>query len=280
MGNTSPKYNWPLKDQPNENIENIFSFEQFNAYTRFLSNFKASPIGGNFNCLNTATATATSSSSKEQSIDKSSIPRTNVKRKYTNIEVSNDKVDVGDIRKGINKNSLSAAEPKTKNKTHKRVNKNIMVDDDSISIPTQSDIEDKINNLLEDTESDSEDDSSEEEELDIDSIKHQYLDEELKGPPLDQKLASLFNAMKEHGMPKDKVAAKSKEHPMPENCNMETKQVNPEIWGQAMSARDRSLDLQIQKSQKLASKAAYSVLKIAESAMTSKGKKDRKTALK
>ena len=32
--------------------------------------------------------------------------------------------------------------------------------------------------------------------------------------------------MKEHGMPKDKVAAKSKEHPMPENCNMETKQVN------------------------------------------------------
>ena len=36
----------------------------------------------------------------------------------------------------------------------------------------------------------------------------------------------------------------------------------------------------IQKRQKLASNAAYSVFKIAESAMTSKSKKDRKTALK
>ena len=48
-----------------------------------------------------------------------------------------------------------------------------------------------------------------------------------------------------------------------------------------MSARERSLDLEIQKSQNLISKAAYSILKAAELTISAtKSKKDRKTALK
>jgi len=49
---------------------------------------------------------------------------------------------------------------------------------------------------------------------------------------------------------------------MPANCNLEVKQVNPEIWSNIIDLKDRSTDIQIQKSQGLVSKATYAILKI------------------
>jgi len=68
---------------------------------------------------------------------------------------------------------------------------------------------------------------------------------------------------------------------MPANCNLEVKQVNPEIWTNVINTKDRNTDIQIQKSQKLVSKASYAILKIADSAIkANKNKKERKKALK
>ena len=68
---------------------------------------------------------------------------------------------------------------------------------------------------------------------------------------------------------------------MPANCNLEVKQVNPEIWNNVIGSKERSTDIQIQKSQKLISKASYAILKIADSAINAnKSKKDRKKSLK
>ena len=68
-----------------------------------------------------------------------------------------------------------------------------------MSIPTQSDIDNKINKFLGDTDEDSEESFSEEEELDLDKLKSQYMDDEPKGPVIDTNLASLFNSMKKYG---------------------------------------------------------------------------------
>ena len=65
-------------------------------------------------------------------------------------------------------------------------------------------------------------------------------------------------------MSKDKVALKAKENPRPKNCNLETKQVNPEIWSDIVLTSDRSLNLRLQKSQKLVSKASYAILNVAD----------------
>jgi len=77
------------------------------------------------------------------------------------------------------------------------------------------------------------------------------------------------------------VAQKAKENPRPENCNLETKLVNPEIWSNIVTTSDRSLDLQLQKSQKLISKATYAVLKSTNSVISlKKDKKKRKELIK
>ena len=95
-------------------------------------------------------------------------------------------------------------------------------------------------------------------------------------------MADLFNSMKETGLTKEKVAAKAKEHPIPANCNLEVKQVNPEIWSNVIGTKERNTDIQIQKSQKLVLKASYAILKIDDSAIQAgkASKKDRKKALK
>ena len=54
-----------------------------------------------------------------------------------------------------------------------------------MSIPTQSDIDNKINKFLGDTDEDSEESFSEEEELDLDKLKSQYMDDEPTGPAID-----------------------------------------------------------------------------------------------
>jgi len=137
-------------------------------------------------------------------------------------------------------------------------------EDDGISLPSASDMDGKVNALLNSGISD----SSSEEELDLSKLKQDYLDDTETGPAINNDLAELFNSIKKTDLSKEKVALKAKEHPKPENCSLETKQVNPEILSSVISTRDRNLDLQIQKSQTLITKASYALLKVADSAIT------------
>ena len=191
-------------------------------------------------------------------------PGTNV-----NLTMESNKVDRSKDRKS-NKNNNDTVIGKTKSKRQKM--------DDQVSIHADSDIDNKINNLMQ-TDDSSSDDAIE--ELDISKFQSDLLDEAEAGPALNKELADLFSKLKESGLSKEKVASKAKEYPRPENVNLETKQVNPEIWSNIISTKDRSTDLQLQKGQKLISKASYAVAKIAESAIeANKNKHKRKDNVK
>lgn len=146
---------------------------------------------------------------------------------------------------------------------------------DGVSIPTQSDMDQKINDLIESSSSESEKSDSSDSDFDFDELKQGYLDDDEIGPPIHSKIASLFSSLKPQGMAKEKVLEMAKVHPMPKNCNLEVRNVNPEIWSEIMSAKDRSQDLALQKAQKLNTKASYAILRIADSALTARKSKDK-----
>ena len=151
--------------------------------------------------------------------------------------------------------------------------------DDQVSLHADSEIDERANKLISDSESSSTESS--EEEFDLSKFKSDYLEDTEAGPSVDDNLADLFKALKDQGLSSEKLAAKAKEHPRPNNCNMETKKVNPEIWSNIITTADRNLDIQLQKTHTLLSKASYAMLKVADTAMSSKkDKKKRKDNLK
>ena len=127
---------------------------------------------------------------------------------------------------------------------------------DGISIPTQSDMEQRINDLVRSSSLESDKSDSSDSDFNFD-----------KSPPVHSKIASLFSSLKPQGMSKEKVLEMAKVHLIPKNCNLEVRNVNPEIWSEIMSAKDCSYDLALQKAQKLNTKASYAILRIADSAL-------------
>jgi len=148
-------------------------------------------------------------------------------------------------------------------------NKKQKLNDDRVSIPSQSDLDAIINKLNSSEDSSSSDDEG---EINLKELKQDHLEDTVTGPEVDEELADLFNSITETGvLTKDKIALKAKEYPM----------LNPEIWSNIIGSKDRSTDIQIQKSQKLVSKATYANLKIANSATdATRNKKNGKKALK
>jgi len=165
--------------------------------------------------------------------------------------------------------------PKPKSK-RRRMDK----DPDTVSLHGSSDIDGNIEKLI--NSSSEADSSSSEDELDIQKLKSELLNDDEVGPPVGKDLAELFQKLKENGLSKEKVASKAKEYPKPENCNLETKQANPEIWSEIITTKERNADLQLQKGQKLITiKASYAILKVAQSVISAnKDKKKRKENIK
>lgn len=157
-------------------------------------------------------------------------------------------------------------------------NVNMNKNGDIISIPTTSDMDEKINALVDtDPDEESSDPSeSDESDLDLDNLHKEYIDDEEVGPPIDAKLADLFKSIKPDGLSKEKILEKAKLHPRPGNCNLEVRPVNSEIWSEIMSPKDRAQDLALQKGQKLNTKASYAILGIAHQAIVAKKSKDKK----
>ena len=209
-------------------------------------------------------------------------PRTNVEvgmcDPRTNVEVGceNDSSRSNDVTIELINNLLDKAIRKRKMSTKSNMEKKkhkATPEDDEISLHAASDLEKRIDAL---TKSSSGEISSEEDEFDVKNLRADYLDEDNSGPAVDKDLADLFKDMRESGLSKDKIAQKAKENARPENCNLETKQVNPEIWSNIISSGDRSLDLQLQKSQKLISKASYAILKASNNLLEFKKQKKHK----
>jgi len=164
---------------------------------------------------------------------------------------------------------------KPKSKRRKMENK----DPDTVSLHGSSDIDGNIEKLI--NSSSESDESPSEDDLDIQKLRSELLEDDEIGPPVSKDLAELFQKLKESGLSKEKVASKAKEYPKPANCDLETKQVNPEIWSGIITTKERSADLQLQKGQKLISKASYAILKVTQSAISAnKDKKRRKESIK
>jgi len=152
-------------------------------------------------------------------------------------------------------------------------------DPDTVSLHGSSDIDGNIEKLI--NSSSESDESPSEDDLDIQKLRSELLEDDEIGPPVSKDLAELFQKLKESGLSKEKVASKAKEYPKPANCDLETKQVNPEIWSGIITTKERSADLQLQKGQKLISKASYAILKVTQSAISAnKDKKRRKESIK
>ena len=149
--------------------------------------------------------------------------------------------------------------------------------DDEISIPSQSDMDMRINNILNDDSSTSSSDEDTSELLK--ELRNDFMADEETGPPLREDLADLFKGMKEKPLSKEKILEKSKKHPQPSNCKLFAQQVNPEIWNNALTASERSLDLKLQKVQKLITKAISANLKATNDLLDIKGKKGNKKEL-
>ena len=68
-----------------------------------------------------------------------------------------------------------------------------------------------------------------ESDFNFEELKQDYLDDDEESPPVDTKIASLFSSLKHLGLWKEKVAEMANINPMPKNCNLEIRHVNPDI---------------------------------------------------
>ena len=85
---------------------------------------------------------------------------------------------------------------------------------DEVSIPSESDINNKIRDLVE---------TSNDEESDSFDLENGLFDIEEEGPPVQQELSQIAKKLKENKMSQEKIAEKAKTHLKPKNCNFETK---------------------------------------------------------
>ena len=153
-----------------------------------------------------------------------------------------------------------------------------MAKEDVISIPTQSDMDEKLNEMLRSDDSESNENDSDYDTF-FNDLKNNFSSIEEIGPSVRDDLAEVFNEMRDQPLAKDKIAEKTKKHLQPKNCTFGTQQVNSEIWNMALGSKERSLDLKLQKSQNLVTKATIATLKTTTDLLNLKSKKGNKKEL-
>ena len=197
---------------------------------------------------------------------------------YSDIDVTSDTLPY----KGDNMNRKRKADSNSqtnlkKYKTHQ-----------DLSIATEADIAERVSLFAEDSDMDnkvrdlcqSSTEQSDDSDINLEEISNDLFDEDEVGPPVIEGLSSLFNNIKEKPLPKTKIADKCKKILRPKNCNLETKKCNLEIWNNALKFTDRSIDIKIQKANKLISKSAYALLNVTNDLITLRSSKDKKPKLK
>lgn len=277
--------------ETSENIDFLKTNQNFNPFLEHMKEFFKNMSEENKKLIDRSNDISLEDSSstnvRKRKRRKLNIPRTNVTEEEMGC-TSNDNSNPSIKAQTISSNNLTGKTRKMfkpssstlSKKEHLKILQREQEDDDTVSIPTNSDMDKKIEKLM-NSESSSSSSSEEDDDLNIlQKLKDEFLDDQVKGPAVDKELGDLFDSLKESGLSQEKVATKAKEYPAPENCDMDVRLVNPEIWS-IISSKERNLDLGLQKSAKLITKASYALLKIADSAISArKKKKDRKKAIK
>ena len=183
---------------------------------------------------------------------------------YTGINTANKIRKEGESSKGKRKDNNSPVSVSKKLK-------NNSAQEDGISIPNESDMDDKVNDLCHDISS--EDSEDEETDVMLDNIAKDLVNQNEAGLPISDKVATLFNSIVANPLSSDKLSEKLKSYLRPNNCNLETKLVNPDIWTNVLSSKQRSYDVKLQRVQNLLVKSTTGLLRSVDDLVKAKNDK-------
>ena len=119
----------------------------------------------------------------------------------------------------------------------------------------------------------SEDSEDEETDVMLDNIAKDLVNQNEAGLPISDKVATLFNSIVANPLSSDKLSEKLKSYLRPNNCNLETKLVNPDIWTNVLSSKQRSYDVKLQRVQNLLVKSTTGLLRSVDDLVKAKNDK-------
>ena len=144
--------------------------------------------------------------------------------------------------------------------------------EDTLSLHGESDIEDRVKQLCKDNE-DNDSSSSDGEEF-LENIVQELDVGEQKGLPIKEALAEVTNKIWHTALQPEHLKNKLEKFKTPQNCNIQTKKVNEEIWNDIMKSNNRQYDLKIQKAQNGILKAAMGIVKVSDELLSLKKRDD------
>ena len=102
----------------------------------------------------------------------------------------------------------------------------------------------------------------------LDQFEAEFVDEEIRAPPVSDKLAHLVNGILAKKAGEDKIKTKMDAFPAPENIQgLITPKVNPEVWGK-LKTETRSRDVKLQKAQVRLTRGMTAMVKLGEKITT------------
>ena len=109
------------------------------------------------------------------------------------------------------------------------------------------------------------------------SLEADFIDDELVGAKINQRLANIASKRWGITLPSDKLKPLLAKHVKPENCaDITTLRVNPEIWELLNNFR-RKADLRVSNIQQVLQKATFGVLKVCDKLVTQQPSTDKET---
>ena len=115
---------------------------------------------------------------------------------------------------------------------------------DRISIPDESDMDERVKDLCA-----SDDDDAQvidnEETIFFKDLANVLETEAVEGPPVNEKLAEVFNGLCIKPLSKEKIAYMLEQYPTPSNCKLITRKCNSLIWKDLLDTKHRSFDIKL-----------------------------------
>ena len=131
---------------------------------------------------------------------------------------------------------------------------------DNVSIPGESDMDERIKDLCA-SDNDAAQVLDNEETIFFKDLANVLEPEAVEGPPVNEKLAEVFNGLCTKPLSKEKIAYKLEQYPTPSNCKLITRKCNPLIWKDLLDTKHRSFDIKLQKSQNSIVSASNAILR-------------------
>ena len=104
----------------------------------------------------------------------------------------------------------------------------------------------------------------------LEEIEQEYEVEDDLGPAISEKLVKVISTMAKAKLSEEKIKEKMEKYKQPQNCELKVPKVNPEIWAM-MEHGSKSVDLKIQKAQKMLLKATFALTNVCNELIENSG---------